>query len=197
LVGLKSLCSLAFALSLFATAPVTHASDCGPKDFARLAGDTSQEKIRLLASLREKIATSKLSSISVREENGRTILGIGYIQNDDQALLRLMAAGLRNGFFDEVEWGSIVGPKALNWVERMQSLAGAKSTVKFSGKLNPKDLIETQIEEAEMSILNRVTSSGGPEPLYWGPKEVSDFQQAFEKLKVREACQRLYGTSRL
>ncbi|CAN5668987.1 hypothetical protein BH10BDE1_BH10BDE1_16140 [soil metagenome] len=142
---------------------------CGD-EFARLQVLVTDPRSQFLETLRREIADANVSSVTLVERAHETVLKIGYVQNDDRDLMKLIS---------------------------LIEMTPKKSTMKFTRKFSPKELIEAQIEEAELGVVNRVTTSGAPDPLYWGAREIKDFQTSFDKLKVREACLRIYGTVEL
>ena len=182
--------------ALLAAVGGTARGSCGD-EFARLQGVVSYSRSQLLEALRREITDAKVSSVTLVESGRHTVLKIGYVQNDDRELMKLISLGVRNDAFGEFQIGDIVGPKAVNWMSRLMEMTPKKSPMKFTGKFSPRELIEAQIEEAELGVVNRVTTSGAPDPLYWGAREIKDFQTSFDKLKVREACHRIYGTIEL
>lgn len=162
--------------------------------FARFANPT---RAKVIADMKSAVASAKMSTIQVKEADGRVILDIGYIQNDDREIVRLLPVGVANGAWDEVACGSVVGPKFTSYLVRIMASAKSGASVKFTGKISPKALIETQIEERAERITNQFTSSGSREPFYWGLQEVRDFRTSFDQLRITEACRVHYGTDRL
>ena len=154
-------------------------------------------RAKIVADMKSAAASAKMSTVKVRENEGRVVVDIGYIQNDDREIVRLLPVGVAEDAWDEVACGSIVGPKFTSYLARIASAAKSGSKVKFTGKLNPKDLFESQAEELEMGIRTPRTSSGSREPFYWGREEIREFRSSFEQLRVVEACRMHYGSERL
>ncbi len=191
---MKALRSIFIGLGAIIAFSSSARGDLCAVDFAKFANPL---RARIIADMKSAAESAKMSTIKVKEQEGRVILDIGYIQNDDREIVRLLPAGVHAEAWDEVACGSIVGPKFTTYLARMVSSVKSGSKVKFTGKLSPKELIEAQVEERAEGFTNPFTASGGREPLFWGPSDVANFRNSFEQLRVDQACRTLYGTSRI
>lgn len=104
-------------------------------------------------------------------KGGRAHIEIGFLTNKDPEFLSLFSDAMEDGAIADVQMGSIIGPKALNWMVRMNALAPAKSNVDFHGHFTPARLLRAI-----------------PDELSWSLKDETRLFDAMKELGVEKAC---------
>jgi hypothetical protein len=130
--------------------------------------------------------------------NGRAFVKIGQINRDEQRFMKLLLAAIKRGDVAEIDAGSIDGPKVLNVLAGISSRARKDKPVTITGRLEMADLIDTMKSERIMAENPETFGDASKNPAFqWSLADTSDFFTAAHKLKIPEACRKLFRQTNL
>jgi hypothetical protein len=121
-------------------------------------------------------------------ENGRGVIKIGYLLQDQTRFKRLALRAIQTGAISEIDAGEVVGPKVLALLNEMRKIkTESGAPVRFSGRL--------PMFQIDASITNdRAFSSHEPigHPKRYTTSDIQAYERALNELGVKEACMKFY-----
>lgn len=121
---------------------------------------------------------------SLRIEDGKGYLTIGYLKQDDRAFNALLLRAIKSGAIKDIYTGGIIGPKVLALINRLKDIkTDTGETITIHGKISPKvmeQLREQQHRETEIGQADKART--------WSDKDHDDYEKAVKDLGVEEAC---------
>lgn len=139
-------------------------------DFSKLA-PSNPTLDKLFDHLNSRWEEDEVLRHSMSVKRGRAHIEIGFLTNQDPDFMNLFSQAMQEGVIADVQVGHIIGPKALNWMVRMNKLAPEKSSVDFHGHFTPARLLRAI-----------------PDELSWSLKDEQRLFDAMKTLDVEKAC---------
>jgi len=149
-----------------------------------------------------------ISGHRVELRKGRRVVSIGFLQKEnDQRFMRLVARAISAGEVDEVDAGTIVGPKALSLLTNIERLASKDRPLLVRGKIDIarlekdlKDQLETVARGGEK--VGAFVMPISPERLrragwVYSEEELAAYAEAKEVLGIKKACRKLQKVKKL
>lgn len=144
----------------------------------------------------------KLGSHEISNSSQGVVLNIGFLSRDQKKFMKLLLQAIQEQSIDEINAGSIVGPKALATTLHLANLEGAiKKGIIFQGEFDPASISRTiqslKIPKALRDPKVFFDDDFVSDSLGWRAKDEENYLKAIKELGVQKACQEYMGTSDL
>lgn len=162
------------------------------EDFAKLSRPTTLKySEKMYAHIHSQWDETVRHEVVIRVDGAH--VGIGSLTIEDPTFILLLAKAVRSGEVAIIEGGRVIGPKALNFITHITSMAPPGRNMKFTGSVSPMAL--HQAKESQIAASKAGVSSDPASR--WTEADVEKFEASVFKMKILEACQRLWKTSDL